>query len=372
MDDGGSNAGCQTIIPRARAAPNRGLVMIPTPAEAKPHVPSIDPAWLARRIEAPVPVTYPVIDSHIHLWDFSDPPYFGNAYRADAEAAGIRSAVYVESTMGIRRDGPEAERVLGEIDFAREQAEDCSTGAFRLADAIVGAADLRLGADIRPILQRAVEISCGRFRGIRARVAYDPDPALSYGAGGPPPGVLLRPESREALAVLCELGLSLDVYLFHTQLEDVVALAQALPDLPIILNHMGTPLGIGRYGERAEEVQARWRQGLEAVAACQNVVVKIGGFAISRIAIVTREAGAEPPSSVDLAARFAPWFWPCVNAFGAQRCLYGSNFPVDKTAMSLTVQVNAMKRLVADLPPADAAAIMGGNAARLYRLPDLA
>lgn len=346
--------------------------MIPTPAEAKPHVPAVDSAWLSRRSEAPIPVPYPVIDSHIHLWDFSDPPYFGASYRADAQAAGIRSAVYVECTMGIRRDGPEAERVLGEIDFAREQAEACSDSRFRLADAIVGAADLSLGADIRPILQSAVEISGGRLRGIRARAAHDADPALSYGAGGPPPGVLLRPESREALAVLCDLGLSLDVYLFHTQLADIVALAQALPDLPIILNHMGTPLGIGRYGERPKEVQAQWQQGLEAVAACPNVVVKIGGFAISRIGIVTREAGAEPPSSVDLAARFAPWFRSCVEAFGAQRCLYGSNFPVDKAAMSLTAQVNAMKWLVADLPAADAAAIMGGNAARLYRLPDLA
>ncbi|MDO9526645.1 MAG: amidohydrolase family protein [Gemmobacter sp.] len=341
-----------------------------TASHAKPHVPAVDTDWLNHRAEAAIPVAYPVIDSHIHLWDFSDPPYFGDAYREDASSAGISGAVYVECTMGNRLDGPEAERVLGEIAFARDQAERYSGAGFRLADAIVGAADLRLGAGIRPLLQRAADLADGRFRGIRARVAHDPDPALAYGAGGPPSGLLLRPESLEALAVLCHLGLSLDVYMFHTQLGDVAALARALPDLPIIVNHLGAPLGIGSYRQRPAEVRARWLEGIDTLATCPNVVMKIGGFAISRIAIVTREQGVEPPSSGELAERFAPWFQPCVAAFGAERCLYGSNFPVDKMAMSLTAQVNAMKRLVADLPSADAAAIMGGNAARVYRLPD--
>jgi len=336
----------------------------------KPHVPPVDPDWLGRVHEEPIPVDYAVVDSHFHLWDYSEPPYFGDSYRAEAQAAGIGSSVYVECSMGYRDDGPEAEKVVGEIEFAVGQARSHSTADFAVAQAIVGAADIRLGAGIVPVLEQLITAGAGRFRGIRLRAATDDDPAVSYGASAPPPGLLIEPASLKAISELQRLGLSLDVYLFHTQLDDVAALARARPDLQIILNHMGTPIGSGSYAARRPEVMARWRDGIKALAPFGNVFVKIGGFAISRVNLVARSDRANPPGSAELAAVFEPWLDHCLNSFGPGRCMFGSNFPVDKVAMSLPVLVNAMKRLVGRLAPAEAAAVMGATARRVYRLQD--
>jgi len=337
-------------------------------AKSKPHVPRVDPAWLDRIQEAPITVGYPVVDGHFHLWDFSDPPYFGDSYRRDALAAGIASSVYVECSMAYRDDGPEREKVIGEVEFACEQARIHTTPDFRVAEAIVGAADIRLGADIAPVLEQMIAASEGRLRGIRVRAATNDDPAVSYGASAPPPELLGQPASRKALSVLKGLGLSLDVYLFHTQLDDIIRLAQAIPDLPIVLNHTGTPIGAGTYAKRGDEVLTLWRKGIKALAPFENVSVKIGGFAISRVNLVVRGDRADPPRSLELAEIFEPWMDHCLNSLGPERCLYGSNFPVEKTAMSLTSQVNAMKRLTGKLTPDEAAAVMGGTARRVYKL----
>lgn len=339
-----------------------------TAPKPKPHVPPTDSAWLDRVREAPIPVPYPVVDGHFHLWDYSDPPYFGDSYRNEAEAAGIGSSVYVECSMGYREDGPEAEKVLGEVAFAADQARRHSTPGFQVAEAIVGAADIRLGPGIARVLEQALALGDGRFRGIRVRAATDPDPAVGYGEGAPPAGLLLQDESLKALRVLRDLGLTLDAYLFHTQLGDIAALARALPGLPIVVNHIGAPLGGGGYAARRAEVAAAWRAGIASLAPFENVSIKIGGFAISRINLVARGDRPEPPGSEDLARLFEPWFDHCLNSVGAGRCLFGSNFPVDKVAMSLPVQVNAMKRLAARLSPGEAAALMGGTARRVYRL----
>lgn len=336
----------------------------------KPHVPPVDPDWLSRVHEVPIPVEYAVVDSHFHLWDYSDPAYFGDSYSADALAAGIGSSVYVECSMAYRDDGPEAEKVIGEVEFAVEQARAHSAGGVAVAEAIVGATDIRLGAAITPLLEHLIAVGAGRFRGIRMRAATDDDPAVTYGASAPPPELLVQPASLTAISELRRMGLSLDVYLFHTQLEDVLALARAQPDLQIILNHMGTPIGAGAYATRRSEVEARWREGIEALAPFDNVSVKIGGFAISRVNLINRGERKEPPDSTELAAVFEPWLDHCLNSLGPGRCMYGSNFPVDKAAMSLPVQVNAMKRLAGRLTPAEAAAVMGGTARRVYRLQD--
>ncbi len=332
----------------------------------KPHVPPTDTDWLAQGVEAPLPVPYEVVDSHIHLWDFSDPPYFGDSYGADARAAGIAEAVYVECTMGYRETGPAAERPIGEVEFA--QAEAQPSGGVRLGSAIVGWVDATLGDGVMPVLEGQIEAGAGRFRGVRIRAAWDDDPAATYGPGGTPPGFLGQKDCRAAIEALQRLGLSLDVYLFHTQLAEVAELARAMPQLAIVVNHCGAPIHVGRYGQRRAEVRQEWAAGISELAAFDNVFIKIGGFAITRIGLVAREGGAQAPGSEALAAQFAPWAEHCLEAFGPERCMFGSNFPVDKAAMSLPNQVNAMKRLAGKLGPEEASAFMGGTARRFYRI----
>lgn len=337
-------------------------------ATEKPHVPAIDSQWLEMTHEDIIAVDYPVIDAHFHLWDFSEPPYFGDIYRTDALSAGIQSSVFVECSMGYRTTGPQSERPIGEVEFACNQGETHSTQDCDIAAAVVGMVDVTLGNRVAPILEKQIEAGGGRFRGIRIRAAYDSDPSIGYGPKGATSGVLGHATTRAALMVLGDLGLSLDVYIFHNQLHDVVDLARAMPDLPIVLNHFGAPLGIGHYAQEKDQVYADWKNEICALKHFDNVKIKIGGFAISRLALVERGGRQKPPSSLELAENFRPWVEHCLNTVGADRCMFGSNFAVDKAAMSMTTCVNAMKRLARDLSPDDASALMSGTAQRFYQL----
>jgi len=170
------------------------------------------------------------------------------------------------------------------------------------------------------------------------------------------------------VACLHARGLVLDVYAFHTQLGEVADLARAFPDLPIILNHIGGPIGVGAYADNPVKVFADWTLGIDHVATCPNVSIKIGGFAISRIGIVKAQGRARPFSSRELADAFSPWVNHCLAEFGAERCLFGSNFPVDKVAFPLINLVNAMKILLAGHSPREQRAFFAGNAKKLYTI----
>jgi len=335
---------------------------------SKPHVPHVDESWLARNIEAPVAPALSVIDSHIHLWDFSDPDYFGDRYLSDARAAGISASVFVECTMGYREDGPALSRPVGEVEFARAQSERWSMPDVAVAAAIVGMVDVTRGHEIEPVLEEMAAAAGGRFRGIRIRAAYDADPAVGYGAGGVSADLLNLETTRAALAALQRAGLSLDIYAFHTQLADVQAVAAAFPDLPIVVNHIGAPIGCGPYATRREQVFRVWKAGMKELARRPNVCVKIGGFGISRMDIVSPRGRQAPPGSDELADMARPWFDGCIEAFGARRCMFGSNFPVDKNSVGMTTLVNAMKKLAGAGSEAEAADVLAGTARRFYRI----
>lgn len=333
----------------------------------KPHVHPVDEAWLALATEVPIEPAVEIVDSHIHLWDFSDPAYFVADYERDAKAAGISASIFVDCTMAYRDDGPVELEPVGEVDFATAQGES-ATGNVAVAQAVIGWADLALGDDVDPVLGALEAAGRGRFRGVRVRATYDPDPVAGYGETGAPEGLLLRDDFRRGVACLHARGLVLDVYAFHTQLAEVADLARAFPDLPIILNHIGGPIGVGGYADQPVKVFADWMLGIDEVARCPNVAIKIGGFAISRIGIVKAQGRARPFSSRELADAFSPWVDHCLAEFGAERCLFGSNFPVDKVAFPLINLVNAMKRLLAGHSPLEQHAFFAGNARKLYTI----
>ncbi|KUR73250.1 amidohydrolase [Novosphingobium sp. Fuku2-ISO-50] len=333
----------------------------------KPHVHPVDEAWLALGTEAPIEPAIEIVDSHIHLWDFSDPAYFVADYERDARAAGIVASVYVDCTMAYRDGGPVAMEPVGEVEFASAQADQAGDGVA-VAQAIVGWADLTLGDAVDPVLDALELAGRGRFRGVRARATYDPDPIAGYGETGAPAGLLARADFRCGVARLHDRGHVLDVYAFHTQLGEVADLARAFPDLPIILNHIGGPIGVGAYADKPVKVFADWMHGIDDVATCPNVVIKIGGFAISRIGIVKAQGRARPFSSKELADAFRPWVDHCFAEFGPERCLFGSNFPVDKVAFPLVNLVNAMKILLAGHSVGEQRAFFAGNARKIYKI----
>ena len=192
----------------------------------KPHVHPVDEAWLARGAEPAVGPVIDIVDSHIHLWDFSDPAYFVESYTRDAVSAGISASVYVDCTMAYREDGPVELEPVGEVAFARAQAE-AAPGPVDVAAGIIGWADLTLGDAVAPVMQALEQAGGGRFRGVRARATYDPDPKAGYGADGIGPGLMLRDDFRAGVAQLAAAGHVLDLYAFHTQLGEVADLARA-------------------------------------------------------------------------------------------------------------------------------------------------
>jgi predicted TIM-barrel fold metal-dependent hydrolase len=257
----------------------------------------------------------------------------------------------------------ETEFVLAEI--ARHEAR--AGGPTVLCAGIVGYADLALGDAVAPVLDAHVAAAKGRFRGIRLRAAAHPDSAFAAPAGAPPEGFLLRPEVQAGAARLARLGLSLDVWVYHTQLEDVAVLAAACPDTPMVLDHVGGVLGIGPFADRRPEVFAGWREGIRALARFDNLHVKLGGLCMPRVGFKFHEMPS-PPSSKELAAAWRPYVETCIEAFGPSRCMFESNFPVDKGMCGYIALWNGFKRIVSSATESEKMALFAGTASRFYTL----
>jgi predicted TIM-barrel fold metal-dependent hydrolase len=312
---------------------------------------------------------FPLIDAHIHLWDFSTPPYFACDLIDDTNSGhDVHASVYVECTMGYDDMAPTILRPVGETRFALSQAVAASSEKHQVSAAILGAADLSLGKAVEPLLQAHKEAGQGRFRGIRTRAAWDADPWAGYlGANSAPEGLLRQPEFVDGVNCLGDNGLSLDVWLFHTQLPEVCQLAQKCPNVHIVLNHTGGPLGVGVYDGKREEVFAIWAANIREVAKYPNVHIKLGGLGISRIGFGL-DLLPKPLSSDALATLWSPYIATCIDAFGPERCMFASNFPVDKVVCSYTTLWNSFKKLTSAYTPAERSSMLFGNAQALYRI----
>src|SRR5436853_268471 len=187
-----------------------------------------------------------------------------------------------------------------------------------------------------------------------------------YRAGGPA-GLLMDRSVREGFARLHPLGLSFDAWMYHTQLGELIDLARAFPETPIVLDHVGGPIGIGPYAGRRDAVFAEWRTRITELAGCPNVQVKLGGLGMRLFGFDLHE-GELPPSSEQLAAAWRPYVETCIAAFGANRAMFESNFPVDKGSGSYQVFWNAFKRIAAGCSATEKAALFAGTASRFYRL----
>jgi predicted TIM-barrel fold metal-dependent hydrolase len=342
-----------------------------TAAPPNLHLP-LRAEWLRRRVEAPLDPALPIVDPHHHLWDGSRPRYLLHDLLEDLDQGhNVVATVFAECRSMWRAEGPEAMRPLGETEFVAGVAAMAESGTYgprRICAGIVGHADLRLGEAVRPVLEAQIRIANGRFRGIRHSAAWDASPGSQSTSVQAPPGLLAEPVFRRGFAELAPLGLSYDTWLYHPQIPELEDLARQFPDTAIVLDHVGGPLGIGPYAGRRDAVFADWRRSIRALAACPNVVVKLGGLGM-RVGGFGLHEQAEPPSSEALASLFRPYMDTCIEAFGPRRCMFESNFPVDKASCGYGVLWNAFKRLAADHTTEDRMALFSGTAARVYRLP---
>jgi L-fuconolactonase len=341
------------------------------PAASTPYLPVRDD-WLARRTEAILEPDLPIVDPHHHLVDRENTGrYLLPDLLADTGSGhNITATVYLEWLSMYRAGGPAELRPVGEVEFANGVAAMAASGVYgktKVCAGIVGYADLALGARVEPVLEAMVMAGGGRFRGIRFISASHPDDAARGSSVNRPAGLLMDKTVREGFARLHPLGLSFDAWMYHTQLGDLVDLARAFPETPVVLDHLGGPIGLGPYAGRRDEVFAEWRARIGELAGCPNVHVKLGGLGMRLFGFDLHE-GELPPSSEQLAAVWRPYIETCVAAFGVSRAMFESNFPVDKGSGSYQLFWNAFKRIAAGCSAAEKAALFAGTASKFYRL----
>ena len=332
------------------------------------HQVAVREDWLDLTREEILEPALPILDPHHHLWDRPGERYLLDDLLRDAGSGhDVRATVFVQCGAQYRAEGPEELRPLGETAFVADAAARAAAGPTRACAAIVGMVDLTLGDRVAPLLDAHLAAAGGRLRGVRNRTAWHPSSLVRSNLVSPPPGPLEDPRFSRGARRLAEHGFALDVWAYHTQLPLVVALARAVPELTVVLDHLGGPLGVGPFRDRRAEVFAAWRGHLLALAACPNVVVKLGGLAME-VGGFDFHLRPRPPGSAELAAAWRPYVAAAIELFSPTRCMFESNFPVDKGMCGYAVLWNAFKRLAAGASAGDKAALFGGTAARVYRL----
>jgi L-fuconolactonase len=267
-------------------------------------------------------------------------------------------------------DGPVEMRPVGETQFVAGVAAMSESGMYgktRICEGIVGHADMTLGGRVEPVLEAHVRAGNGRFRGIRHITAWDSDPDIMNPAYTPPQHVLKDKTFQEGLRTLGRMDLSFDAWLYHPQISDLAAAARAVPETRMVLDHVGGPLAIKGYAGKRDEVFKAWAGSIRELATCPNVFIKLGGLGM-RINGFQFEDAADPPSSEALAKAWKPYIETCIEAFGANRCMFESNFPVDKGSYSYPVFWNACKLLAKGASATEKADLFAGTAQRFYKL----
>lgn len=335
-----------------------------------PHLP-VRPAWLETTHEEAIQPDLPIVDAHHHLWTREHNKYLLPEFLRDINTGhNIIGSVFIECNTAYRQTGPDDLRVLGETEFAASVA-DMSTsvgpGGPRVNAGIVGCADLRRGARVREILESQIEAGRGRFRGIRMTSAWHPHPEVRATTSDAPEGMLLHSDFREGFSHLARLNLSFDGWLYHTQLPDFIDLAESFPDTSLILNHVGAPVGVGPHEGRRREVFADWTANIRKLARHENVVVKLSGLGL-RIAGFSFHNELVAPTSTELAEAWRPYIETCIDEFGPQRCMFASNFPVDKGTCSYPIVWNAFKRIAERYSDTEIESLFRSTAKRVYRL----
>ena len=325
--------------------------------------------------EAPLEPERPIIDPHLHLWEIFAAPggyslpqrFFVPEAAAMIAASGhrITHTVFLECGAMHRVDGLPELRPVGETEFVAGQAAMSASGRYgpaRIAHRIVGTADLLLGERVAPVLAAHVAAGGGRFCGIRMSAAWRAAGMFGHPCNPALRGLLARPEFLAGAKVLARMGLSLDVWLFHPQLGELIALADAVPDLAIVLDHIGTPDSAGQ----GQAAVAQWSALIAELARRPNVVIKLGGLGMDMDgAIGATSRGLSPEA---LAGRWRPLVETCIAAFTPARAMFESNFPPDNASASYGATWNAFLRIAAHYSASEKDDLFRRTAARTYHI----
>lgn len=324
--------------------------------------------WLAQHREEVIDPGREIVDPHHHLWPRPHLSYDLEELWSDTQDGhNVVQTVFMECGAAYRTGGPEHLRPVGETEFVTAAAERAAASPDKAQiTGIIAHADLRR-ADLDTILDAHEAAAKGRFRGIRHAGARDAHPEALTIPGRAPEGLYSDPDFRRGVARLGERGLSYDTWNYHHQISDFAALARAVPGTVMVLDHFGTPLGVGPYEGKREEIFKKWKDDIAEVAACANVYAKLGGMAMPDNGYGWHARPA-PPSSDEFVEAQAKWYHYAIQVFGPERCMLESNFPVDRLSLSYRTLWNGLKKIAADYPEAVKEAMFSGTARKVYQL----
>jgi predicted TIM-barrel fold metal-dependent hydrolase len=327
--------------------------------------------WLSQVQEDIIDPERPIVDPHHHLWKENPrrKEYLVENLWEDTDTGhNIEKTVFVECNAEYLTDGPENLRPLGETQFVAEAAAQTAQDPNRATiGAIVSFARLLLGDQVEEVLQAHIEAGNGLFRGIRNQASWSASEAIANSRVEPPPHLYANPKFQEGFAQLGSLGLSFDAWLYHTQISDLTELARKFPDTTIIMDHFGGPLGIGPYANYRDEVFAKWKQDVATLSQCPNVNAKLGGIAMPLNGFGWDTAD-KPATSDDIVEAHRPYYMHTIEHFGPNRCMFESNFPVEKVSVSYPVLWNAFKKMAAEFSEDEKEALFRGTATRVYKI----
>jgi predicted TIM-barrel fold metal-dependent hydrolase len=327
-----------------------------------------DEKWLLETIEPVVDPDLAIVDPHHHLWDFDDRPrYLLGDLQADTSSGHrVVGTVYCQCRWSYRTTGPERELPLGETEtVAAIAAHSARTGSEILG--VVGHADLALGDELDDLLSAHIDAGCGRFRGIRHSTVHDPDPDAHTSTWRPPAGLMGRPAFVAGVRRLAARHLVYDAWLYHHQMGELVELARQVPEATIVLDHLGGMLGIGRHEGHRAGILEEWRGHVVELASCANVRVKLGGIGMAILGLGFERQPAAATSD-ELVEAWAGPITHVIEHFGADRCMFESNFPVDKESTSYVNLWNAFKKMTASASSSERAALFSGTARAVYQV----
>jgi L-fuconolactonase len=314
----------------------------------------------------------PIVDPHHHLWDRRGETYLLPDLLTDLGSGhDVRATVFVQCRAMYRQSGPEEMRPLGEVEFVTGVAAQAASGTYgkQLACAgIVAGPDLTLGARVDGVLEAMRAVAGERLCGVRNSVAWHESPDVRSSTILPPSGLMSDSRFREGVGRLKRHGLSLDVWAYQTQHDELLSLARAFPDTTIVIDHLGGPVAVGPYAGKRDEMFRRWRDSLADLARLPNTRLKLGGLGM-RVGGFTFHTRPRPPGSEALAAAWRPYVETAIDLFTPGRCMFESNFPVDKGQFGYRAFWNACKRLAAGYSADEKTALFSGTAIEVYRLP---
>ena len=325
--------------------------------------------WLALRQEDAIDPDRMIVDPHHHLWDRSFSTYLAPDLHKDLTAThNVAKTVFVECMANYDDQRFEHMRPVGETVFVAAEADALDAGGGPSIAGIVGHADMMLGDAVEDVLAAHDAVGGGRFRGIRHATAWDASDEIRNGHGNPFELMMGKDDFRAGARKLAAMGFSFDAWLYHPQIPELAALAAAVPEVTIILDHMGAPLAVGPYGQDRDRTRAEWKASMRLLAANPHVFLKVGGIGMGQHFATGWTTLAAPPGSEEVAEYWGDDVRFCIDLFGPDRCMFESNFPVDRETLPYPVLWNAFQIMAADYSDAEQDDLFFRTASRVYRL----